>query len=412
MNDVDVNIKHNIDTFWEANSESETDSSEEDLHHDEKSGKLSYHKLKQKINKKYDINIVYKYSTTLDVFTRYIQCYQVLYSEASYYCNWKLNMIMLPCMFLSTSCSVMSPFKFNKIRETLLFSILNGIITFLLAIVNFLKLDANAEAHKISAYQYGKLKSQIEFNSGELLINENDPYLNNTYHIKNLIKQWEKQYVSIYESKTLFIKDKTSHYENLLNKKKMKETEFIEKVEKIMISIKESLKNIEDNNHFTLPKHIVKKYATIYNMNIFLYIKRIDTYKNILFQDLCNVKNEIRFYSQKLNNEKPLHNDDQNIENLKNRCKFLYNKKNILLRELFELNKGYTLIDSMLQQELINIDLYTRYYYLFYIQKIINCLFLFSKNKINVLPNNYKNSTKVGLEDENGVFLLEKVLNT
>ena len=74
-------IVQNISSFWEANSESETDSSEENMDHE--SSKLSYQSVKQKINKQYDTNIVHKYSTVLDVFTRYIQCYQVLYSEAS-----------------------------------------------------------------------------------------------------------------------------------------------------------------------------------------------------------------------------------------------------------------------------------------------------------------------------------------
>lgn len=416
-------IVQNISSFWEANSESETDSSEENMDHE--SSKLSYQSVKQKINKQYDTNIVHKYSTVLDVFTRYIQCYQVLYSEASYYCNWKLNMIMLPCMFLSTSCSVMSPFKFKRIRETLLFSILNGFITFLLAIVNYLKLDANAEAHKISAYQYAKLKSQIEFNSGEVLLHENDPYLSSNRHVKHLLKQWEKQYASSYENKIIYEKEKGEKYEEYMSVKKDKENKFVSKVETIMIGIKESLKNIEDNNHFTLPKHIVEKYATIYNMNIFLYIKRIDTYKNILVHQLRNVKNEIRFYSEKMNKyqkniqQNMQQNTQQNMQQndnilaMKDRCKILYTQKNNILRELFELNKGYTMIDSMLQQELINIDIYTRYWYLFYFQNILNCLFsCFGKTPYYVLPKRYKVATRVGFEDDEGNFLLEKVLNT
>ena len=46
----------------------------------------------------------------------------------------------------------------------------NGIIAFLLAIVNFLKLDATSEAHKISAHQYDKLQTSVEFLSGTTLL--------------------------------------------------------------------------------------------------------------------------------------------------------------------------------------------------------------------------------------------------
>ena len=47
---------------------------------------------------------------------------------------------------------------------------INAGISFLLAVVNYLKLDAQSEAHKISAHQYDKLQSICEFSSGSLLL--------------------------------------------------------------------------------------------------------------------------------------------------------------------------------------------------------------------------------------------------
>ena len=64
-----------IDGFWEANSESESENSQEEKQHD----KLTFRKLKRKILNQYDMNLVHKYSTALDVFVRYIQCYHILY---------------------------------------------------------------------------------------------------------------------------------------------------------------------------------------------------------------------------------------------------------------------------------------------------------------------------------------------
>lgn len=408
--DVSQNeIIEKINGFWEANSESESESSLDEFtqnNHEKNSGKISFRKLKRKIHRQYDMNIVHKYSTALDVFVRYIQCYHILYSESSYYCNCKLNMFMLPCMFLSTTCSVMASFKFNKIRETLLLSILNGIIAFLLAIINYLKLDANAEAHKISAYQYSKLKAQIEFNSGETLLQDNDPFLSDNHYVTEQMKQWDKHNKTLL-SPEIFDKERARKYDELMTLKTQKEKQFIEKVEKIMVGIKESLKNIEDNNHFALPKHIINKYSTIYNMNIFLYIKSIDTYKNVLLNDLRNVKNEIRFYNKYIQNK-----DLQMNDSIKQKYIQLYKKKNHLLRDFFELNKGYTLIDSMLQQEIINIELYNKYWILFFIQNIIHCCQCCcgTKVKINILPSQYKKSSQIGYIDEDGEYLLDKVL--
>jgi hypothetical protein len=39
----------------------------------------------------------------------------------------------------------------------------DAMIAFLLALVNYFKLDAASEAHKISAHQYDKLQSSVEF---------------------------------------------------------------------------------------------------------------------------------------------------------------------------------------------------------------------------------------------------------
>ena len=52
----------------------------------------------------------------------------------------------------------------------------NAFIAFLLAIINYLKLDATSEAHKISSHQYDKLQSYVEFQSGQILL-FSDPLL-------------------------------------------------------------------------------------------------------------------------------------------------------------------------------------------------------------------------------------------
>lgn len=395
-------MEQNISGFWEANSESESESSHEE---EEKKDKITFRKLKRKIHRQYDMNIVHKYSTALDVFVRYIQCYHILYSEASYHCNYKLNMFMLPCMFLSTCCSVMTNFEFNTVKATVLLSVLNGLITFLLAIINYLKLDANAEAHKISAYQYSKLKAQIEFSSGEILLLDNDPYLSNAFHITEEMNAWTKYNHHLYdEDPSSFEKNKKTKYEECIAIKQQKEKAFIEKVESIMVGIKESLKNIEDNNHFALPQRIINKYSTIYNMNICLYIKSIDTYKNVLLNDLRNIKNEIRFYAK-------YHSLPS--QEVQEKCVALYQKKNYILRDFFELNKGYTLIDSMLQQEILNVKLRSKYWFLFYLQTFMHCfqsLCCPSRTSIDILPQGYRTCTHIGYVDEHGDYLLDKVL--
>ena len=53
---------------------------------------------------------------------------------------------------------------------SLLLSSINALVVFLLAIINYMKLDAASEAHKITAHQYDKLQSMCEFSSGYFLL--------------------------------------------------------------------------------------------------------------------------------------------------------------------------------------------------------------------------------------------------
>lgn len=423
IDDTSYNRKiiKDIGGFWEANSESESDDDDSDnMTQDSlndspiRGRKISFRKLKEKIHRQYDMNIVHKYGTVLDVFVRYIQCHHMLYSEASYLCTARLNSFMLPCIFLSTSCAVLSGIEVRnlKINIVVLLAIMNGIITFLLTIINYLKLDAHAEAHKISAYQFLKLKGQVEFSSGELLLYDNDPFLNNNNHVSKEMARWVKQHMdhngSSSDGGDDFKTRKEQKYKELVTLKNKKETEFIAKMESIIMNIKDALKNIEDNNHFALPQYIINKYNTIYKMNIFLYIKSIDTYKNVLLNNLRNVKNEIRFYMRHFDSSVSVESED-----LKEKYIELYEKKNNLIREFFELHKGYTLIDNMLQQEMTNIELISKYWFLFYAQQFVSCVRFMccaSNSKIHFLPKEYKKCTQIGYVDEDGEYLLEKVL--
>ena len=75
-------------------------------------------------------------------------------------------------------------------KDELGMTILSGIsamIAFLLAIVSYLKLDAQSEAHKTSAHQYDKLQSMCEFSSGYFLLSSNRQS-DKKYMSKNFLK--------------------------------------------------------------------------------------------------------------------------------------------------------------------------------------------------------------------------------
>ena len=106
----------------------------------------------------------------MDILASYVRGQKLIYMESHYYRTNQLNKLMLPAIFLSSLATVISVGFDNFAWGAYALSGLNAFISFLLAVVSYMKLDAQAEAHKISAHQYDKLQSMCEFSSGYYLM--------------------------------------------------------------------------------------------------------------------------------------------------------------------------------------------------------------------------------------------------
>ena len=157
-----------------------------------KYNKLTFNDVLNKINEQYEQDTVHRYSSAMDILASYLKGQKIIYMETRSYVNRKLNLIMLPALFLSGFAAIGQEFlsKFTT-ESNMILAMLNAFIAFLLAIINYLKLDATSEAHKISSHQYDKLQSYIEFQSGQILL-FSDPLLSK----QNVRKQLD-EYESI-----------------------------------------------------------------------------------------------------------------------------------------------------------------------------------------------------------------------
>jgi hypothetical protein len=134
--------------------------------------KLSYVQVERTIDKYYS-NMNEKYSSAFDILACYLKGHKIIYMESKIYCEGKLNVLMMPAILLSTAATVIAAVVQNIVWGAFLLSGINAFIAFLLALVNYFKLDAASEAHKISAHQYDKLQSSVEFTSGSVLLFRN-----------------------------------------------------------------------------------------------------------------------------------------------------------------------------------------------------------------------------------------------
>ena len=104
----------------------------------------------------------------MDILACYVKGQKIIYMESKYHSEGLLNRLMFPAIFLSVTASVLAEAVGPWAYGSILMSAVNAFIAFLLAIISYLKLDAQAESYKISSNQYDKLQSMCEFTSGAI----------------------------------------------------------------------------------------------------------------------------------------------------------------------------------------------------------------------------------------------------
>jgi len=144
-------------------------------------------------------------STALDILALYLRGQKIIYMESKTYCEARLNSLMIPAIFISAACSILNYILKDVNYGTIVISSLNAFNSFILTIINYLKLAEKSQNHLIAAQRFHNLESRLELQSGRSL------FFSNSDEIQYALEEMEKEIKEIQSSDQFLVPEEVRY---------------------------------------------------------------------------------------------------------------------------------------------------------------------------------------------------------
>ena len=251
--------------------------------------KLTYNEVSRSFDQ-YDSS---KYFNEMSILHTYFNGQKHLYTYSKNVTYRKLNLLMLPTMFLSASGTIMVPFIIEFEWSAGTITTIYAIITLLLGLVNYFRLESSFQQFSILADRYDKLQTSLELTNSKLVFIEN----------------------------------------------------CVELERSVAANIREFEDKLSDIVNVIVPEDVKRLFPVICNINIFSFIRKVEAHKRGLIIQYKDLKNEIRYiYHKEREREKEKGNGK--------RLQSLLDAKERLRTEIIQYKDVYNSIDIEFTREI------------------------------------------------------------
>ena len=237
-------------------------------------------------------------SDELDILITYLNGQKNLYLYSGKITQYKLHMLMLPIIVMTSSSTLIAPFIMGYKWSGAIISGMNAIVLFLTVLCNYFKLESAHNSFSLLSSQYSNLHASLT--------------LGNSHYTTDY------GYNEVMSDKIMEFERKASEIRDSMN----------------------------------VPSEIKLVFPIISHINIFSFIKHIETYKRNLIIRYKDIKNEIRYIRHK----------GGEGEKRKSRYAFLLDMKDKLKNEIIQHKNVYNEIEAIFIQEIKKTEAYKWYW--------------------------------------------------